>query len=100
VGARKGKTPQGGGVGVIDSPLLQFCVNWDYVKMGKIKNNTQPYIYGREIHCESFGSNLYHIYMVGLGGYPIMRDLDWEAAEFIVDCVNSRVPDEFTALAL
>ena len=38
--------------------------------------------------------------MVGLGGFPIMRDLSKEAAEFIVDCVNSKVPDESTALRL
>lgn len=62
--------------------------------------DTQPYIYGKEVHLESLHGDEWNIYMVGLGGFPIMRDLSKEAAEFIVDCVNSRVPDEFTALRL
>ena len=63
---------------------------------------TQPYIYGKELHCENLHGDLWNIYMVGLGGYPVMRDLSKEAAEFIVDSVNSSVPvpDEFTALRL
>ncbi len=61
---------------------------------------TQPYIYGKELHCEELTSDGWNIYMVGLGGFPIMRDLTKESAEFIVDCVNNNVPDEFTALVL
>jgi len=59
---------------------------------------TQPYIYGKEIHCVNLDHDLWCIFMVGIGGFPIMRDLSKEAAEFIVDSVNSNVPDEFTAL--
>ena len=61
---------------------------------------TQPYIYGKEVHYENLSGDFWDIFMVGLGGFPIMRDLSKEAAEFIVDCVNSKVPDEFTALRL
>ncbi len=61
---------------------------------------TQPYIYGKEVHSENLSDEEWNIYMVGLGGLPIMRGLTKEAAEFIVDCVNSSVPDEFTALRL
>jgi len=38
--------------------------------------------------------------MVGLGGFPVMRDLSKESAEFIADSINSKVLDEFTALRL
>ncbi len=68
--------------------------------MGSLEGNTQPYLYGKEIHAENLHGDLWNIYMVGLGGYPVMRDLAREAAEFIVDCINSKVPDEFTALLL
>ena len=61
---------------------------------------TQPYIYGKELDCENPSGDLWNIYMVGLGGLPVMRDMSKEAAEFIVDSVNSNVPDEFTALRL
>jgi len=61
---------------------------------------TQPYIYGKKLRCENLHGDLWNIYMVGLGGFPVMRDLSKESAEFIVDCVNSKVPDEFTALRL
>jgi len=56
--------------------------------------DTQPYIYGKEVHLENLNEDLWNIYMVGLGGYPVMRDLSHEAAEFIVDCINSSVPKE------
>ncbi len=62
--------------------------------------NTQPYIYGKELHFDNLAGDLWNIYMVGLGGLPVMRDLSKEAAEFIVESVNERVPDEFTALIL
>ena len=65
--------------------------------MGK-PYQTQPYIYGKELHCESLAGDLWNIYMVGLGGFPVMRDLSKEAAEFVVESVNNNVPDEFTAL--
>lgn len=63
---------------------------------------TQPYIYGKELDCENLSGDLWniYIYMVGLNGLPVMRDLTKEAAEFIVDSVNSSVPDEFTAWRL
>ena len=61
---------------------------------------TQPYIYGKEVHSENLHDDLWNIYMVGLGGLPIMRDMTKEAAEYLVDCINSNVPDGFTALRL
>lgn len=66
----------------------------------KIKGFVQPYIYGKKVHSENLHGDLWNIYMVGLGGYPVIRDLTKEAAKFLIDCINSKVPDEFTALRL